>query len=89
MGENLHRKLKWFAVFSTIVMVFVLLGGALVTKTDSGTRMWKIMALCNGELIPTNITFELVIELSHRLVSGPCWITHINPFYVGMEGNWS
>src|SRR5699024_12332873 len=53
----------------TIGMMFILLGGALVTKTDSGAGCGKRWPLCDGELIPSNITPELIIELSHRLVS--------------------
>jgi cytochrome c oxidase assembly protein subunit 15 len=66
----LNRALKWFAVITTIGMLLVLLGGALVTKTESGAGCGDSWPLCNGELIPSNITFELVVELSHRLVSG-------------------
>lgn len=66
----MHRKLKWFAVLTTVVMVFVLLGGALVTKTDSGMGCGRSWPLCHGQLIPSNITAELVIELAHRIVSG-------------------
>lgn len=51
-------------------MLFVLLGGALVTKTESGMGCGKSWPLCNGEFVPTDITPELVIELAHRLVSG-------------------
>ena len=64
------RSLKWLAVLTTIGMLFVLLGGALVTKTDSGMGCGRSWPLCNGELVPTEITPELVIELAHRLVSG-------------------
>lgn len=51
-------------------MVFVLLGGALVTKTGSSLGCGRSWPLCNGELIPTNINAELIIEFAHRLVSG-------------------
>lgn len=51
-------------------MLFILLGGALVTKTESGMGCGRSWPLCNGELIPTDITVELVIELAHRVVSG-------------------
>jgi cytochrome c oxidase assembly protein subunit 15 len=51
-------------------MLFVLLGGALVTKTESGMGCGRSWPLCNGELIPSEITPELVIELAHRVVSG-------------------
>ena len=66
----MKSSLKWFAVLTTIVMLFILLGGALVTKTDSGMGCGRSWPLCNGQLIPDKITIELVIELSHRLVSG-------------------
>ncbi len=66
----LRRSLKWFAVATTIGMIFVLLGGALVTKTDSGMGCGRSWPLCNGQFLPTEITPELIIELAHRVVSG-------------------
>jgi heme a synthase len=66
----MYRLLKWFAVLTSIGMLFILLGGALVTKTDSGMGCGRSWPLCNGELIPTEITIELIIELAHRVVSG-------------------
>lgn len=66
----MKRSLKWFAVLTTIGMLFILLGGALVTKTESGMGCGRSWPLCNGELIPSDITVELVIELAHRVVSG-------------------
>jgi heme a synthase len=66
----LQRSLKWLAVATTIGMILVLLGGALVTKTESGMGCGRSWPLCNGEFVPTDITPELVIELAHRLVSG-------------------
>lgn len=66
----MQRSLKWLAVLTTIGMLLVLLGGALVTKTDSGMGCGKSWPLCNGQLLPTDITTELIIELAHRVVSG-------------------
>ncbi|MBS4177255.1 COX15/CtaA family protein [Lederbergia citrea] len=66
----MHRKLKWFSVLTTFVMLGVLLGGALVTKTGSELGCGRTWPLCNGEWIPTEITPALIIELAHRLVSG-------------------
>lgn len=63
------RTLKWLSVSTSIGMIFILMGGALVTKTDSGDGCGKSWPLCHGELIPSEITPELIIELSHRLVS--------------------
>ncbi|WP_071395467.1 COX15/CtaA family protein [Bacillus tuaregi] len=66
----MHRSLKWFSVLTTIGMLFILLGGALVTKTESGMGCGRSWPLCNGQLIPDEITSELIIELAHRVVSG-------------------
>ncbi|MCC3357611.1 COX15/CtaA family protein [Bacillus sp. REN16] len=66
----MSRSLKWLSVLTTIGMLFVLIGGALVTKTESGAGCGDSWPLCHGQLIPDEITFELVIELSHRVVSG-------------------
>ncbi|MUK89565.1 heme A synthase [Ornithinibacillus sp. L9] len=62
--------LKWLSVVASVGMIFILIGGALVTKTESGAGCGSSWPLCNGEFIPTDISPELVIELSHRLVSG-------------------
>jgi len=64
------RRLKWLSVVSTIGMIFILIGGALVTKTDSGDGCGDSWPLCHGQLLPSEISPELIIELSHRLVSG-------------------
>ena len=66
----MQRSLKWFAVLTTIGMLLILLGGALVSKTESGAGCGTSWPLCHGQLIPTEITKELVIELAHRVVSG-------------------
>lgn len=66
----MQRSLKWLAVATTIGMIFVLLGGALVTKTGSGMGCGRSWPLCNGQFLPQEITPELIIELAHRLVSG-------------------
>lgn len=66
----MQRGLKWFAVITTIGMLLVLLGGALVTKTDSGDGCGDSFPLCEGELIPSVYTPEKIIELTHRIVSG-------------------
>lgn len=51
-------------------MLLILLGGALVTKTDSGMGCGRHWPGCNGQLIPDEITAEVLIEFSHRLVTG-------------------
>ena len=66
----MRQSLKWLSVATTIGMIFILIGGALVTKTGSGLGCGRSWPLCNGKFLPLEITPELVIELSHRLVSG-------------------
>lgn len=66
----MHQGLKRLAVVTTIGMLLILLGGALVTKTESGMGCGRSWPLCDGELIPSEITPELIIELAHRLISG-------------------
>ncbi|PKR78499.1 heme A synthase [Halalkalibacillus sediminis] len=68
MNNSLNHKV--IATLSLISMLFVLIGGALVTKTESGLGCGRSWPLCNGELIPSTITAELVIEFSHRVMSG-------------------
>jgi len=67
---HIHKNLKWLAVASTVGMLLILLGGALVTKTDSGMGCGRHWPGCNGQLIPDVITAEVLIEFSHRLVTG-------------------
>ncbi len=71
-----NKYLKWFAVASTIGMLLILLGGALVTKTDSGMGCGRHWPGCNGQLIPDEITAEVLIEFSHRLVTGAVGISY-------------
>lgn len=66
----MKKSLKWFSLLTTVGMVFILLGGALVTKTDSGMGCGRSWPLCHGELIPSEVTPELIIELAHRVLSG-------------------
>lgn len=66
----MHGWLKWLGVLTTLVMLVVLLGGALVTKTDSGLGCGNEWPLCHGQIVPEDITIETIIELSHRVVSG-------------------
>ncbi|MDY0408072.1 heme A synthase [Virgibacillus soli] len=64
------KTLKRLSIISTLIMVFILIGGALVTKTESGDGCGSSWPLCHGQFVPTEITPALVIELSHRVISG-------------------
>ncbi len=67
---HINKYLKWLAVASSFGMLLILLGGALVTKTESGMGCGRHWPGCNGQLIPDVITAEVLIEFSHRLVTG-------------------
>ena len=41
-----------------------------MTKTNSGMGCGRSWPLCQGQILPTHITPELIIEFAHRLVSG-------------------
>ncbi|HLR01920.1 MAG TPA: heme A synthase [Virgibacillus sp.] len=64
------KTLKWLSVVATLGMIFVLIGGALVTKTGSSMGCGASFPLCKGQILPKEIDAELIIELSHRLVTG-------------------
>ncbi len=64
------KYLKILSVIATIGMLLILLGGALVTKTGSQDGCGESWPLCEGEVVPSTFTFEMVIELSHRAVTG-------------------
>ncbi|WP_163579628.1 COX15/CtaA family protein [Gracilibacillus saliphilus] len=63
------KLLKYLSVLSTIAMVGVLVGGALVTKTESGMGCGANWPFCYGTW-----SVEMFIELSHRIVSSTAGI---------------
>ncbi|WP_088067779.1 COX15/CtaA family protein [Gottfriedia luciferensis] len=64
------RVLKGVSLITSFILLIVLLGGALVTKTNSGLGCGRSWPLCKGQIIPDNLTIQTVIELSHRAASG-------------------
>lgn len=61
------KALVWFAV---IGMFFVIMAGALVSKTGSGDGCGASWPLCFGQLVPPVMQVAALIEYSHRVVSG-------------------
>jgi len=66
----LLRVLKGVSLITSFILLIVLLGGALVTKTNSGLGCGRSWPLCKGQIIPDHLTIQTVIELSHRAASG-------------------
>lgn len=67
---QLYKNLKIVALITTIAMVFVQIGGALVTKSGSADGCGDSWPLCHGVLVPNDWPIETIIELAHRGVSG-------------------
>lgn len=65
----MHRLLKSFGILTTFGTYLILVMGAVVTKTGSGEGCGDTWPLCHGELIPSSVDLELIIEYSHRIVS--------------------
>ncbi|MGO4546602.1 heme A synthase [Paenibacillus sp. 2TAB23] len=62
-------RFRALAIAACIGMLLVLLGGALVTNTDSGRGCGDDWPLCHGKFVPA-YTIESLIEYSHRLITG-------------------
>lgn len=75
----LQKGLKWLSVVTAVWMFFVLLGGALVTKTESGRGCGDDWPLCNGKFVPA-YTVESILEYSHRVVSGVAGLLIVSLF---------
>ena len=66
----MYRNLKIVAAITTIMMVFVQVGGALVTKSGSADGCGQSWPLCHGQILPSEWPIETIIEIAHRGVSG-------------------
>lgn len=65
--SNLGNLLKCISIITCILLLIVLLGGALVTKTNSGAGCGSDWPLCHGSLIPKNFNIHTFIEYTHRI----------------------
>lgn len=63
------RWLRSFSFLTAAGLYLIVLMGALVTKTGSEDGCGNTWPFCNGEVFPTYVTVETVIEYSHRIVS--------------------
>ncbi|TCZ75846.1 heme A synthase [Paenibacillus albiflavus] len=65
----MQRRIRFVSFAAAFFMMLVVLGGALVTKTDSGKACGDTWPLCNGEFIAA-FTIPQIIESSHRYITG-------------------
>jgi heme A synthase len=69
--------LKRFAAAAWLLLAYtlaVVLWGALVRATLSGDGCGDHWPLCNGVVVPVDASRKTLIELTHRVTSGLCWI---------------
>ncbi|MGA8941805.1 MAG: heme A synthase [Thermoactinomyces sp.] len=63
------RGLQIFGVITSVGAYFMLLMGAIVSATESGKGCGNTWPFCHGQLIPSSLPVETVIEYGHRIVS--------------------
>ncbi len=66
-----------FAVAASSLLVYtigVVLWGAFVRASLSGDGCGDHWPLCNGVVLPVEPSTKTVVELTHRVTSGLCWI---------------
>ena len=79
MKSNIYIKI--FGVLASVGMLLILLGGALVTKTDSGMGCGRNWPDCNGNLIPREITPEVLIVPLVAFSRSGGWLGYGGGFY--------
>lgn len=68
---------KGFAVAATVLLPYtvgVVLWGAFVRASLSGDGCGDHWPLCNGVVVPVEPSLKTIVELTHRVTSGLCWI---------------
>jgi len=66
-----------FAIGASALLAYtvgVVLWGAYVRATLSGDGCGDHWPLCNGVAVPVNPSLKTIVELTHRVTSGLCWI---------------
>ena len=66
-STRLLARFAWFAVFYNVL---VILWGALVRASGSGAGCGNHWPLCNGQVIPTFSGIHVIVEFTHRAMSG-------------------
>jgi heme A synthase len=83
------RSSNRFAVAASALLVYtvaVVLWGAYVRATLSGDGCGDHWPLCNGGAIPTDPSIKTIVELTHRVTSGLCWLWTLVMWVVALRG---
>jgi heme A synthase len=78
-----------FAVAASALLVYtvaVVLWGAYVRATLSGDGCGDHWPLCNGVVVPVEPSIKTIVELTHRVTSGLCWIGTLVMWVVALRG---
>ena len=78
-----------FAVAASSLLVYtvaVVLWGAYVRATLSGDGCGDHWPLCNGVALPVDPSIKTIVELTHRVTSGLCWIGTLVIWVVAVRG---
>lgn len=71
------RSSNRFAIAASALLVYtvaVVLWGAFVRASLSGDGCGDHWPLCNGVALPVDPSIKTIIEMTHRVTSGLCWI---------------
>jgi len=78
-----------FATAASALLVYtiaVVLWGALVRASLSGDGCGDHWPLCNGVALPVEPSTKTLIELTHRVTSGLCWIWTAVMWFAALRG---
>lgn len=82
------RSSNRFAVGASALLAYtvgVVLWGAYVRATLSGDGCGDHWPLCNGVAIPVDPSLKTIVELTHRVTSGLCWVWTFVMWAVGLR----
>lgn len=83
------RSSNRFAVVATSLLVYtvaVVLWGAFVRASLSGDGCGDHWPLCNGVALPVEPSTKTIVELTHRVTSGLCWIGTLVMYVWALRG---
>lgn len=78
-----------FALGASALLVYtvaVVLWGAYVRATLSGDGCGDHWPLCNGVALPVEPSIKTIVELTHRVTSGLCWVATLIMWVVALRG---
>lgn len=78
-----------FAAAASALLVYtvaVVLWGAYVRASLSGDGCGDHWPLCNGVAVPVEPSIKTIVELTHRVTSGLCWLWTLSMWIAALRG---